>query len=441
MAGAEWAARAAALGLIAWMLAAMLGRGSRATSRRAADGPALADSLAAWSADARAESLWVRLDTAPGPVTRAWLRALSRAGSQVTWSAAHATPVVIAMIPLADPAGGARILVSAPRGARVRVADQVSMLDSALVRGPARSMAVPPTYGAVSARVTLPNGDTAVVARTVPRTAPPPRAVLVIGAAGWESKFVILALEERGWSVQARVRLTPTMMVTQGATPIDTAHVSAVVALDSTADADAGAIARFVRDGGGLVLAGRTAASPPLRALAAGGVGARVVPAALAFTSDMPRRALGFWPVAPLTPNAVALEMRDGRVAAAARRLDAGRVVQLGYDDTWRWRFADGDDAPAAHRAWWSAVVASVAYRSEAAATTRPPTAARLTLDDPAPFAATVAALGPPVRVGAFSATHPRQSGGGSPLRLWVLPVILLLLLFEWGSRRWRGMT
>ena len=38
----------------------------------------------------------------------------------------------------------------------------------------------------------------------------------------------------------------------------------------------------------------------------------------------------------------------------AARRAGAGRVVQLGYDETWRWRLAGSGDAPTAHRDYWS---------------------------------------------------------------------------------------
>ena len=81
-----------------------------------------------------------------------------------------------------------------------------------------------------------------------------------------------------------------------------------------------------------------------------GRAGPRIAAASLSFASTTPRRALGFFPIVALASDAVPLESRDGRVIAAARRAGAGRVVQLGYDDTWRWRLAGTGDAPAAHR-------------------------------------------------------------------------------------------
>ena len=79
------------------------------------------------------------------------------------------------------------------------------------------------------------------------------KPVLVLGAAGWESKFTIAALEERGWRVASRVRVAPNVDVTQGPLgAIDTARYSAVIALDSTAASSATAIARYAREGGGV---------------------------------------------------------------------------------------------------------------------------------------------------------------------------------------------
>ena len=39
-------------------------------------------------------------------------------------------------------------------------------------------------------------------------------AVVIIGRAGWEAKFVAAALEERGWSVRLRVSVAPGIVVT-----------------------------------------------------------------------------------------------------------------------------------------------------------------------------------------------------------------------------------
>ena len=255
-----------------------------------------------------------------------------------------------------------------------------------------------------------------------------PRQVVVLGRAGWEGKFVIAALEERGWKVSSRLRVGPNVFVTQG-TPfaLDTAHTGAVIALDSSAAFYAGAISAFERSGGGIVLAGDAPLSSALRALAPGRAGARVAAAALSFASAAPRRALGFFPILALAGDAVPLESRDGRIIAAARRVGAGRVVQLGYDETWRWRLAGSGDAPGAHRDYWSTVVASAAYR----ATGRIATAS--SSGDAAPLASLYTDLGAP--------STPQQAAitGGGGLRWWMFVLVALLLLAEWTSRRLRG--
>ncbi|MEO8879875.1 MAG: hypothetical protein ABI446_05715, partial [Gemmatimonadaceae bacterium] len=256
-----------------------------------------------------------------------------------------------------------------------------------------------------------------------------PRQAIVLGRAGWEGKFITAALEERGWKVSSRLRVGPNVFVTQG-TPLalDTAHASVVIALDSSAAAYASAIASFERNGGGVVLAGDAPLAAGLRALATGKAGTRVVAASLSFASAAPRRALGFFPIVSLANDAVALESRDGRIIAAARRAGAGRVVQLGYDETWRWRLAGGGNAPAAHRDYWSAVVSAAAYR---AAT--PIASAGVQNADAAPLASLYADLGAPTPAVAAAL---RVTPG---LRWWMFAVLALLLLAEWGSRRLRG--
>src|SRR5690606_16571189 len=153
------------------------------------------------------------------------------------------------------------------------------------------------------------------------------------------------------------------IFVRQGTVELDTSVTGAVVVLDSTAARDSREIARFVRSGGGLVLAGEAARSESFSSLAAGRAGARVRAASIAFSDSAPRRALGFFPVAAVD-GAVPIETREGAIAVAARRAGAGRVVQVGYDATWRWRLQGGSDSPEAHRAWWSQVVGSAAYRA-----------------------------------------------------------------------------
>lgn len=111
-------------------------------------------------------------------------------------------------------------------------------------------------------------------------------------------------------------------------------------------------------------------------------------------------------------------------ITSAARRVGAGRVVQLAYEDTWRWRLQGGDGAVAAHRAWWTrAVAAAVA----------PPLSAPFTAPgaEGAPMARLVDALGPP-----SDRPAPAAPRGLPP---WLLPAICMILLVEWGSRRLRG--
>src|SRR5690606_21527227 len=120
------------------------------------------------------------------------------------------------------------------------------------------------------------------------------------------------------------------------------------------------------------------------------------------------------------------------RVAVAARRVGAGRVVQLGYEETWRWRMTGPDGAPDAHRARWGALVSAAAYAPESTVVAGAP--AMQPLDD-APVARLIAALGPPGEEPAASAGT-AASRGVPP---WLFVVIAALLLVEWLSRRARG--
>jgi hypothetical protein len=122
------------------------------------------------------------------------------------------------------------------------------------------------------------------------------------------------------------------------------------------------------------------------------------------------------------------LEEQGGRVAVAARRSELGRVIQLGYEDTWRWRFGGGANAVAAHRDWWSGLVSAVAHRA-----TTP--AVRALPDESAPLAALVTALGPPTP----DAMRRSGRGGWLPSPVLLFSAIIALLLAEIASRRLRG--
>ncbi|HET7551625.1 MAG TPA: hypothetical protein VFK04_10045 [Gemmatimonadaceae bacterium] len=419
----EWVLRAGSLALLAWMIWLSTAARRAAGEHRVSSSATLGDSLAAWTLDPRADSLHAALDELPRGEERDWLAALRRAGATVTWSSPASTPVALAVEALNDPAGGVRASLAAPSGALVVVSDSLGVLDTVVMAGPSAALRARAVLGGARASA---GGASASAAL---RDSLVQRGVAVIGRAGWEAKFVIAALEESGWKVSARLAVAPDIFVRQGSVKLDTASTGVVVALDSTAARDARAIERFVRSGGGLVLAGDAARSAGFARIAAGGVGTRVRSVAISFSDSAPRRALGFYPISARADDVVPLESRDGAMAVAARRVGAGRVVQLGYDETWRWRLQGGSTSPEAHRAWWSSVIGSAAYRAARQSTLHGETL------DPAPLAATFSALGAPVAPERAAPALQVRPG----LRWWMLLMLLAMLLAEWASRRLRG--
>ena len=366
-----------------------------------------------------------------------WLGALRRNGRALSWSGTPAAAALTAQ-PILDPEGGVRVDVAAPSGSVVTLRDDVSPIDSVRVTRLGGSVATPLVVGRVHASV---NGET-LGARVL--DAPQTRAIVVIGAAGWEAKFVASALEERGWPVIARFSVAPSVDVTQGAlSSLDTSRVAAVIAIDSTVAPLAPMLERFVRSGGGLVLAGPAGSDASMTRLAVGPLGVRTRPATRA--ADTVRLgSTGFYPVTSVSEDAVVLERRSEGVTMAARRVGAGRVVQVGYDDSWRWRMAGAPGAEAEHRAWWSRVVTSVAYAPSARCVTLttakdsvrcggqgPFAAAPLETTDDAPVAHLAAARGP-ARAAAQIPTRPID-------RRFLMMLVMILLLSEWASRRLRG--
>jgi hypothetical protein len=105
-------------------------------------------------------------------------------------------------------------------------------------------------------------------------------------------------------------------------------------------------------------------------------------------------------------------------------------VVQSGYDETWRWRMAGGDEATSAHREWWSRLVSAVAY----APLVQRASAGEVATDE-APLASLIDALGPPTPLDAGLA--PASEGTRTTRVLFALALGALLL--EWASRRLRG--
>lgn len=428
---AEWLLRLLALGLIAWQLHALLREPPAAPRAVAATADGLPAALERWSARDFPDSVRLDLARAPDPVERAWLAALRRSGTAVAWIDDGVPTAALEAFPAGGPGGESWVLLARPDDADVALADGTSLLDTLRTRGGGAALRVAGLRGRAQA------SEDAPLASAGLRDSLVLRPVLLLGRAGWEARFLATALEERGWTVAARLAVAPGADVLQGSPgAIDTARYAAVVAVDSAAARDAAALARYVRAGGGLVLLPGAAAAPALRALAPAAVGAALRPRSAEF-GHAPLDALEARALAPLAPAAVALDTRGEQTTVAAWRVGRGRVVQVGYLDSWRWRMEGPDGAPAAHRAWWSALVAGAAYRPvvplpEAPAAREPA--------DPAPRAALLDALGPPAPAGTGGRGGAAAGTGADGPPQWLAwPLVLLALLGEWTLRRARG--
>ena len=419
----ETALRVVSVAVLAWMFWLSLDRARPETfaSARSAN---LNNALRDWTtAGIAPDRIVAQLDSTPSDIDRDWLRALRSSGSSVTWRG-ELVPVALSAQAIASPRGGWAVTAAAPTTSKIMVSDEVGPLDTAVAASGGARYAIPSASGTVTARV---GGSTASASLDDSVRI---KRVLVLGSAGWETKFVVAALEEDGWKVDSDMRIAPGVDVSQGSlSPIDTSRYSAVVALDATAAPRATEISRYVSSGGGLVLAGASGSLDAFSALRAGATSRAVTPSVLeSEPGSVDLNALRFIPIAGLRGDAIALERRNGNITAAARRHGAGRVLQEGYLETWRWRMSGGDTSPAEHRAWWTRSVASVAYapHSRIATGTKP---------DNAPVARLVAAIGP-----ASSARPASLSSASGSISLWLLFAILSFsLLGEWASRRLRG--
>ena len=415
-------------GIVIAVLAAMLWQSlhqQTATGGQTVNARGIGGALGKWSALARAPGIIrMQLHSVPPKIERAWLGALAGAGSSVTWSG-DLSPVLIDAQPVASPAGGTKVLVAAPSGSSVVISDDVGVIDTVRVQNAGAALGLTSVAGHLTARV---KGS---MASTVQRDSVVLHKVLVIGDAGWESKFVVTALEEEGWKVDAFIRVAPGVDITQGsAAGIDTSRYSAVVALDGTASPYANRIIEFGRTGGGVVLAPQAARLDAMAPLRAGAVGRGTLEArAIQAGGSVSLATLAFASITSLRSDAVPLEKRAEAVAIAARRIGAGRALQLGYEDTWRWRMGGGEGAARDHRVWWTGLVSSVAYAP------RVPRATATTSTDEAPMIGLVAAIGPSVPAGAMT----RLSGKSSDWMAWLFVLLALGLIGEVASRRVRG--
>jgi hypothetical protein len=397
--------------------------------------PLPADStLAAWLAEPSRTALALTLAEVPAQPVRALLQAGRQAGVGVTWSEPPAGTLLPALAVSAEarptPTGG-RVVRAALAGEHtLTLADALGWLDSVRMQQ-GTTWRVPGD----AASFTVQAGDTRAIARVL--TGAVVRRVRLYGTPGWETRFTTRALEEAGWLVDASLPLAPRVAMQVGApSPPDTARYGAVLALDSVAWRDASAIARFVREGGGLLLAPAAADGAPAALPTVGGVGPLVSGIPGAVRTARPLDGLPFRAVRPLREDAVVLARRtvtpDRAVALAARRVGAGRVLQLGWTDTWEWRQLGDDSAVVAHRVWWDDLLARVVRRPVDA---RDQDTGGPLPGDAAPLADLVARIGPADGEPPF---EPAPAQPARPDARWAA-LALALLVFEWWARRLRG--
>jgi hypothetical protein len=368
------------------------------------------------------DSVHVELDSVPDAATSAWLAAFRGAGVGVSWTARAIPPIAVETYAAADPSRATLVLASAP--ALSVVSDELGPVDTL----PASARPAALRLAAVEGDITLHAGDQPARA-TVPLRGSP-RRVFVAGGAGWESKFVVAALEESGWTVDARLFVGPGMDVLQGAAVragLDTSRHAAVVLLDSAAAEQVRGTVEFVRTGGGVVLAGDASRARRVASLVAWNAGKREAAPLGTLPGDSAWRGTSRIPLDTMTDRlAIALETRAGRPIVSARRHFAGRVIGVGYDQTWRWRMAGGENAPAEHRDWWSRIIAAVAAT---------PVSTAHSAAGSAPLASLYHTLGAP----AISPRAPPITWPAGLVSSLLGALCLVTLLAEWFSRRSRG--
>jgi hypothetical protein len=417
----EWMLRGALLiALLAAIRIAIASMSERPSLGARGGDAALRESLRDWSTVSDPREVHLHFDSAASPATLAWAAALPGAGTRVAWSSSL-TPIGVSVEPIVDPKGTSRVWIASPARSRIALADSLGAMDSVTVRASGASV------GPVQLRGSLRGSLGRTVATAVQSDSFLVRPVLVLGRAGWEGKFVVASLEEYGWRVNSRLNVSPGNDVIHGSPgiAIDTSHYSAVIVLDSSAVRFIPEIVFFVRSGGGLLAMGEGASIGALRGILPATMGGRIPAAEL--IAARPRSSLALRPLVGLRTDAVALEKRGSRVAIAARRVGDGRVVQVGYEDTWRWRMSGGGDPVEEYRDWISSVVSSAAYAPRA----RPSTPA---ISESAPLAAIFSVLGSPSEAAAA------VTGGAIEKLLLALFVIAIgALTLETASRRLDG--
>jgi hypothetical protein len=410
----EWVLRVALLVVLASALWRSVQRTDVSRISRATTATALARDLGAIVASPAVGAVDVSADAMPSRAERDVLVALRRAGVSVTWSGAPPA-IAIEASRVREPDARARVLVTSGSATPIALVDSAGLLDSVRASN-GSSVESPALVGAVRAE------QGKFSARTYAPAPAPRRAVLVLGRADWETKFVAQALSEAGWIVRARIPAAPGVVVHDDELlPLDTARYDVVVALDSSSVDMAPAIVRFVANGGGFIAEGSALDVDQLRRLAPASAGARRAGRILLAEDSVTLRDLPLRPLSLVRSDAVSLQ----RETLAARRAGMGRVLAIGYDESWRWRMLGGASGVGAHRRWWSSAAGSVAPSRGTAA---------ISTGDAAPLASLVSALGPASTAGAS-----RSQGSRDPLPMILLIIATACLLAETASRRFRG--
>ncbi len=395
-----------------------------------AEGETVRESLVRWSTQETPHDIHAVLDSIPSPELRDWLASFPATQTAMSWEGVSLKPSAVSVEPIADPRKAVRVWVAAPNEGQVAVSDSMGLIDSVAITSGGAVLNLHHLDGPVTATI---DGTAATAAL---RDSLKVKPVLILGIASWEGKFIMASLEEHGWKVDARFQVSPKGkgVVVQGpAEPrIDTANYGTVIVLDSSAAKYAGALANFARNqGGGVIVTGYAA---PLNAFQGIMPGNATMPSILseeiaARDSSFARSVLKIAKITGLHSSAIPIEKRKDDVTVAAWVLGKGKVMQVGYLDTWKWRLGGIEQDPnAEYTLWWSRMVSGVTY------------APRYDVQvvnevEPTPMASLVGILGKPETKEAKAAgilNDPR-------LLPFLFGLVMAAFLLEWASRRLRG--
>jgi len=199
-------------------------------------------------------------------------------------------------------------------------------------------------------------------------TAGAPRVLVRAGLPGWESRFIVRALEESGARVDVRFDLGRGMAVGLGGgdaiTPARLAAADAVLVLSGAplSGGEAALLASYAARGGGVLLAGDRAGAAAFGTVRGGSTVAPVDASTIRWTAPAELAPL---PIDRIRVTAAAFAGTGAATVLAAstsqggllalRPLGRGRAASLAITDTWRWRMEGGRIGE--HREFWRGLV------------------------------------------------------------------------------------